>query len=219
MNKIRVLLADDHPVVRVGLRALLANEPDMEVVGEASTGLQAVTLAQELDPDVVIMDISMPGNGLDATRQIKTTCLKTQVLILTVHAEERYILHVLKVGGAGYVLKSTIHTELVDAIRTVAQGGAFLYPSGVKLFAKHYLAKLAAGEGQDVYDQLSDREREVLKLTALGYSACETAKVLALSPKSVETYRARLMQKLNLNSRPALVQYAMFHGLLTEDIQ
>jgi len=219
VKKIRVLLADDHQIVRIGVRTLLESEPDMEVVGEASTGLQAVALVQELRPDVAVMDISMPGNGLDATRQIRASCSETQVLILTVHAQERYLFHVLKAGAAGYVLKSTVDTELVDAIRTVAVGGAFLYPSGAKMLLEDYVGRLQRGEDPDAYQQLSEREREVLKLIALGYTASEAADVLALSPKSVETYRTRIMQKLNLHNRAALVQYALFHGLLTEDVE
>ncbi len=219
MKKIRVLVADDHPVVRMGLRTLLQNEPDMEVVGEASTGPQATALAQEWRPDVVIMDISMPGNGIEATRQIRNASPDIQVLILTVHAQERYLFHVLKVGAAGYVLKSTIDTELINAIRIVAEGGAFLYPSGSKMLIKDYMARLEQGEEQDDYQQLSDRERDVLKLIALGHTINDIAEKLALSPKTVETYRSRIMEKLNLHSRAALVQYALSHNLLTEDIE
>ena len=219
MKKIRVLLADDHPVVRAGLRAFLESEPDMEVVGEAETGWQAVTLARELCPDVAVLDISMPGNGLDATRQIRSLCPETQVLILTIHAQEYYLFLVLKAGAAGYVLKSTADTELVNAIRAVAQGGAFLYPSGAKMLVEDHLARLEASQERDPYEPLSDREIEVLRFISLGYTASEAADALALSPKSVETYRARIMQKLNLHSRAALVQYALFHGLLSEDVE
>ena len=219
MKKIRVLLADDHPVVRAGLRTFLESEPDMEVVGEAETGWQAVALAQELEPEVVVMDISMPGNGLDATHQIRSLCPETQVLILTIHAQEYYLFLVLKAGAAGYVLKSTADAELVNAIRAVAQGGAFLYPAGAKMLVEDHLARLEMSQQRDPGEQLSDREREVLKFIALGYTASEAADALALSPKSVETYRARIMQKLDLHSRAQLVQYALFHGLLTENIE
>ena len=218
MKKIRVLLADDHPVVRVGLRAMLNGEPDMEVVGEASNGAQAVALCAEVQPDVVVMDISMPVmDGLEATRRIKNLDGQCHILILTVHAHERYLFPVLKAGAAGYVLKSTIDTELVEAIRTVAQGGAFLYPAAMRLVLEDYLARLRDGAGTDDYEKLSDREREVLKLIALGYTASEVAEKLILGVKSAETYRARIMQKLNLDSRAALVQYALARGLLTED--
>lgn len=216
MNKIRVLIVDDHPVVRVGLRALLESEPDMEVVGEAGDGAEAVAQIAALCPDVVTMDISMPGmDGLEATRRAHAACDRTQVLILTVHAQERYLFPVLKAGAAGYVLKSTVDTELIDAIRTVAQGGVFLYPSAQRMVLEDYLAHGSGGSQADDYEQLSRREREVLKLIALGYTASEIAEQLVLSPKSVETYRTRIMQKLNLHSRSALVQYALARGLLT----
>ena len=215
MSKLRVLLVDDHPVVRLGLRALLESEPDMEVVGEAGNGAEAVTRTQELKPDIVIMDISMPEmDGLEATRRIRALDPDTHVLILTVHAQERYLFPVLKAGAAGYVLKSTVDTELVNAIRVVAQGGAFLYPSATRMVLEDYLNRLQQGEVGDTYEQLSDREREVLKLIALGYTAGEIAEKLVLSPKSIETYRTRIMQKLNLHSRSALVQYALARGLL-----
>jgi two-component system response regulator NreC len=219
LKTIRVLLADDHPVVRAGLRAFLESEQDMQVVGEAETGWQAVSLAQELGPDVVVMDISMPGNGLDATRQIRSLCPETQVLILTIHAQEYYLFLVLKAGAAGYVLKSTADTELVGAIRAVAQGGAFLYPSGAKMLVEDYLARLERSQVSTSPVALSDRELEVLKFIALGYTANEAADALALSPKSVETYRARIMQKLDLHSRVELVQYALSHGLLAESVE
>ncbi len=215
MSKLRVLLVDDHPVVRLGLRALLDSEPDMEVVGEAGNGAEAVSRTHELKPDIVIMDISMPEmDGLEATRRIRALDPDTHVLILTVHAQERYLFPVLKAGAAGYVLKSTVDTELVNAIRVVAQGGAFLYPSATRMVLEDYLNRLQQGEAGDTYEQLSDREREVLKLIALGYTAGEIAEKLVLSPKSVETYRTRIMQKLNLHSRSALVQYALARGLL-----
>lgn len=218
MTKIRVLLVDDHPVVRRGLHALLDGEPDMQVVGEAGTGAEAVGIYAGLKPDVIVMDISMPEmDGLEATRRIRADCSSCQVLILTVHAQERYLFPVLKAGAAGYVLKSTVDTELVNAIRAVAQGGAFLYPAATRMVLEDYLNRLQQGNGQDAYRSLSDREREVLKLVALGFTAAEIAEKLSISPKSVETYRARIMQKLELDSRAALVQYALSHGLLPEE--
>jgi len=219
-KKIRVLLADDHPVVRVGLRALVNDEPDMEVVGEAGNGAQVVAMREQLQPDVIVMDISMPEmDGLEATRRIRSHCAACQVLILTVHAHERYLFPVLKAGAAGYVLKSTADTELVNAIRTVAQGGAFLYPSAMRMVLEDYLARRREGAEQDHYEKLSERERDVLKLIALGFTAGEVAEKLVVSPKSVETYRARIMQKLNLDNRAALVQYALSHGLLADTAQ
>lgn len=216
--KIRVLLADDHPVVRAGLRAFLEDEPDMMVVGEACNAFQAVALAQELQPNVAILDLSMPGRGLNATRQIRSTCPGTQVLILTFHAQEYFLFLALRAGAAGYVLKSAADTELLNAIRVVAAGGAFLYPSGAKMLVEDYQARL----GTDTADgdaELSEREREVIKLIALGYTSSEAAEVLALSPKSVETYRTRIMQKLGVHSRIGLVQYALLHDFLKEDLE
>ena len=218
MRKIRVLIADDHPVVRAGVRAFLDDQPDMRVVGEASNACQAVALAQELQPDVDVLDISMPGRGLDATRQIRSACPDTQVLILTFHAQEYFLLLALRAGAAGYVLKSAVDTELLNAIRVVAEGGAFLYPSGAKMLVEDYQARLGTNMA-DTDGQLSEREHEVIQLIALGYTASEAAEALALSPKSVETYRTRIMQKLGVHSRIGLVQYALLHGLLKEDIE
>jgi len=218
MKKIRVLLADDHPVVRVGVRTLVNSEPDMEVVGEAGTGLQAINLTQELHPDVVVMDISMPEmDGLEATRRIHAIIPEIQVLILTVHAQERYLFPVLKAGAAGYIIKSTIDVELVNAIRSVAQGEVFLYPTAAQMILKDFFARLKRGEEQDAYDRLSAREREVLKMIVLGHTTGEIANELIITSKSVETYRARIMGKLDLHSRAALVRFALSRGLLGED--
>jgi two-component system response regulator NreC len=217
MDKIRVLLVDDHMVVRIGLRALIDSEPDMQVAGEAGNGLEAIEQARALRPDVIVMDIAMPQmDGLEATRRIRAEFPTSPVLILTVHAQEKYLFPVLKAGGAGYVLKSTVDTELLDAIRTVAQGGAFLYPSATRMLLEDYLSHLHSAPDQDAYDSLSEREREVLKLIALGHTAKEVADKLAISPKTAETYRTRIMEKLNLQSRVDLVQYALARGLLAE---
>ena len=200
---IRTLLVDDHMVVRVGLRALLDDEADIQVVGEAGNGAEAIERVRELQPDVVVMDISMPEmDGLEATRRIREQMPHVNVLILTVHAQERYLFPVLKAGAAGYVLKSTLDSELIDAIRTVAKGEAFLYPTATRMLLEDYLGQMQAGPTQDLYDSLSEREREVLKLIALGHTAREVASELDLSPKTVETYRARIMEKLNLNTAP-----------------
>ena len=216
MDKIRVLIVDDHFLVRLGLRTLLESEPDMDVVGEAANGVEGVSQAEQLKPDVVVMDISMPEmDGLEATRRIRAMDQPMHVLILTVHAQERYLFSVLKAGASGYVLKSTIDTELMDAIRTVARGEAFLYPSATRMVLNDYLARVKTGDEQDAYERLSDREREVLRLIALGHTAGDIADQLFLSPKSIETYRARIMEKLGLDSRPALVKYALARGLLS----
>lgn len=217
MDRIRVLLVDDHMVVRVGLKALIDAEPDMQVVGEAGNGVEGVEKTLALRPDVIVMDISMPVmDGLEATRRIRQEAPGAQVLILTVHAQEKYLFPVLKAGGAGYVLKSTVDTELLDAIRVVAGGGAFLYPSATRMLLEDYVSHMQAGPVADAYDSLTEREREVLKLLALGHTAVQAGDQLALSPKTVETYRTRIMEKLNLNSRVDLVKYALARGLLAE---
>ena len=218
LKEIRTLIADDHPVVRAGLRAFLQEEPDLVVVGEASSAYEAVALVQELRPDVAILDIFMPGDGIEATRTIRSTCPATKVLFLTFHDQEYYLLQALQAGAAGYVLKSSMDTELIDAIRIVASGGAFLYPAGTKMLVDEYQSQVNTMSG-GAQPQLSHRERQVIKLIALGYTAREAAKILVLSPKSIETYRTRIMQKLGLHNRVALVQYAISNGLLKEEIE
>ncbi|HEV8635660.1 MAG TPA: response regulator transcription factor [Chloroflexota bacterium] len=213
-DKIRIVVADDHAVLRAGLRALLNAEPDMEVVGEAANGREAVERAEQLQPDVIVMDLSMPVmGGLDATKQIKEKGLPTRVLVLTVHAEQQYLLPVLQAGGAGYVLKQAADTELIQAIRTVHRGEAFLYPAAANLLIEDYRRRVTASE--DEFDGLSEREREVLKLTAEGFSSQEIADKLIISAKTVDTYRQRIMDKLDIHHRSELIRYALRKGLLT----
>lgn len=216
-DSIRVLLVDDHKVVRMGLRALIDAEPDMHVVGEAENGVEGVRMTLDLQPEVVIMDISMPEmDGMEATRRIRQECPACHVLILTVHVQERYLFPVLKAGAEGYVMKSTADTDLIDAIRTVARGEAFLYPSATRMLLEDYLSQRQAGQFTDAYETLSEREREVLKLIALGNTAAQIADQLSLSPKTVDTYRTRIMEKLALGNRVELVKYALARGLLSE---
>jgi len=214
---IRVLLADDHGIVRAGLRALLEAQADIEVVAEAESGPEAILAAREHEPTVVVADLSMPGGGLEAIREITALQLTCRILVLTVHAEERYLLPVLQAGGSGYVRKSSAHTDLLDAIRTVARGEVFLDPAATKTLLRGYLGRVKTGDELDLGEVLSDREREVVKLTAEGYTAQQAADILSLSPKTVETYRHRAMQKLGLANRAELVHYALRAGLLTED--
>lgn len=214
---IRVILADDHGIVRAGLRALLEAQPDMAVVGEAEDGPSAIAQVQELRPTVVIADLSMPGGGLEAIQGITDLDQPTRVLVLTVHAEERYLLPVLKAGGSGYVRKSSAHTDLLNAIRTVARGEVFLDPAATKTLLRGYLGRVRSGDELDLGEVLSEREREVVKLTAEGHTAQQAADILSLSPKTVETYRHRAMQKLGLTNRAELVRYALRAGLLVDD--
>lgn len=216
-DTISVLLADDHGVVRAGLRALLDAQPDITVIGEAEDGPSAITLVQELRPTVVVSDLSMPGGGLEAIREITKLQLGARVLVLTVHAEERYLLPVLEAGGSGYVRKSSAHTDLLDAVRKVASGEVFLDPAATKTLLRGYLGRVHSGDELDLGEVLSEREREVVKLTAEGYTAQQAADILSLSPKTVETYRHRAMQKLGLTNRAELVRYALRAGLLAED--
>jgi two-component system response regulator NreC len=211
---ITVVLADDHGIVRAGLRALLEMQPDMQVVGEAEDAAQAVRLVLDLQPAVLVTDLSMPGGGLESIREISSHNLPTKVLVLTVHAEERYLLPVLDAGGSGYVRKSSAHTDLLNAIRTVARGEVFLDPAATKTLLQGYLGRVRSGDELDFQEVLSEREREVVRLTAEGYSAQQAADQLSLSAKTVETYRHRAMQKLGLTNRAELVQYALRAGLL-----
>jgi DNA-binding NarL/FixJ family response regulator len=214
VQTISVLLADDHGIVRAGLHALLDAQQDIAVVGEASSGDEAVELAEKLQPDIIIMDISMPGGGLEATRKIAKLGLQTRILILTIHAEERYLLPVLEAGGSGYVRKASLHTDLIDAIRTVYRGEVFLEPAATRMLLQGYLDRANDGIELDPGKLLSEREREVLKLTAEGFTAQEIGDQLFLSPKTVETYRHRIMHKLGFSHRSELVRYALRAGLL-----
>ena len=215
MSKIRVLLCDDHPALRRGVQALLESEPDMEVVGEAEDGESAIAKARELRPDVVVMDITMPGmDGLRATNAIRDLGLPCRVLILTVHDHERYLFHVLRAGALGYVPKTAAHTELLEAVRTVAKGAAYLRPDAARMLIGDYLERVSNGEEQHSYAKLSDREKEVLQLTAEGYSSAEIAEKLFLSASTVDTYRKRCFEKLRIHHRSELVRYAVKKGLL-----
>jgi two-component system response regulator NreC len=213
-DTVRILLVDDHAVLRAGLRALLEAEPGFQVVGEAGTGEEGVRLAGQTRPDVVVMDLSMPGmGGLEAVRQIAALDQGARVLVLTMHGEEEHLLPVLEAGGSGYVTKKSADEELIEAIHTVARGDVFLYPSGAKLLLRGLKAKAEPGE-DDPLDRLTEREREVLSFTVEGFSSSEIGKKLFISPKTVDTYRARIMEKLNLRHRSELVRFALRKGLL-----
>lgn len=214
-QKIRVLLADDHAIVRQGVKLILTAEPDIEVIGEAEDGLQAVDLARQLKPDVAVLDISMPGiNGIEATRQIKASVPGAAILALTMHADDSYVFQLLKAGGSGYVLKNAAATDLVQAVRAARRGEAFLYPSVAKAVVADYLKRLEAGEGRETYDGLTQREKEILTLVAEGTTNQEIAERLYISVKTVQTHRAHIMEKLNLHDRTMLVRYAIRKGLI-----
>ncbi|MBK8033624.1 MAG: response regulator transcription factor [Chloroflexi bacterium] len=213
---IRIVLADDHAVLRAGLRVLLNAEPDINVVGEAGDGEEALHAIAQFQPDIIVLDLMMPNvKGLDIIEQISKAYPHTRVLVLTMHAETQYVRHVVKAGGAGYVLKSSADTELIKAIRVVASGGSYLTPEATQVLISDYREKdEPASKPVTGLDLLSEREHEVLVMTALGYSSREIGELLFISPKSVDTYRQRLMEKLRLENRAELVQYALKNGLL-----
>lgn len=209
-DSIRVLIADDHTIVRSGVRLLLEAEPDIEVVGEAVSGEHAVALAEELQPDTILMDIGMPGmDGMEATRRVKEENPNINVLVLTVHRSDEYFFEMLKAGASGYILKGADIDDLVNAIRSVSRGEVFLYPSMAKKLLQEYLER--SKEARD--DVLSTREREVLGLLAEGYSNKEIAERLFISLSTVHTHRSNLMNKLGLSSRRELIQYAHKKGI------
>ncbi len=215
--KIRVLLADDHTILRAGLRMMIDAQPDIEVIGEASDGRQALSETQRLQPDVVLMDITMPEmNGIEATRQIKRAGDAPRVLILTMHENEEYLFQVLRAGASGYILKEAASAELISAIRIVNSGRFYMSPSAQSMMVGDYLQRVRSGEERDSYSALTEREREILKLVAEGHTNNQIAERLFISPKTVDTHRTHIMDKLNLHSRAELVKYAMRRGLLED---
>lgn len=214
MSKIRILIADDHSIVREGVCMILDGQEDFEVVGEASTGRQALEESRRLRPDVVVMDISMPDmNGIEATKKIRSELSGTQVMGLTMHEDESYVFELLKAGAAGYVLKRAAAEDLVAAVRAAHQGEAFLYPTVAKMVVQDFLQR-ATAQDQATLDGLTDREREVLTLIAEGLTNQEIAGRLYISIKTVQTHRAHIMEKLNLHDRTELVRYAIRKGLI-----
>ena len=214
MSKITLVLAEDHHVVRQGLRTLLNTEPDFAVIGEAAEGLQVSALVERLQPDVLIVDVQMPGlNGLEVTRQIRQRVPQTRVLVLSMHANEAYVLEALRNGAAGYILKSASAETLAEAVRVVAGGHRYLCPPLSERAIEAYVQQAQTGT-LDVYDTLTNREREVLQLAAEGASNGQIAEKLSISPRTVEVHRARILQKLDLRSQTDLVRYAIRRGIL-----
>ncbi|HET7623595.1 MAG TPA: response regulator transcription factor [Gemmatimonadaceae bacterium] len=215
-KKIRVVLVDDHTVVRVGLKAVLSGASDIEVVGEASSGDEALTLAKRLAPDVVLMDVTMSGSdGVAATRAISEEGLASRVLVLTMHTEEEYLIEVLKAGGAGYILKSAADGDLVEAIRIVARGEMYVQPSAALVLARGLTRRDPNADERARFEKLTEREQSVLKLVAQGYTAPEIGERLYLSPKTVDTYKQRINEKLGIEHRADYVKLALKLGILS----
>lgn len=214
-DPIEILLVDDHAMFRAGIKALIEADDRFTVVGEASSGDEGVDRVRELKPDIVVMDLSMPeSNGLEATRRISALGLDTDVLVLTVHAEEEYLVPVVEAGASGYLTKTSADTDLLEALRVVARGQVFLPPKAATLLLKRY--KDTEGDDAAGVKDLSPREQEVLALTAEGFSSREIGEKLFISPKTVDTYRSRIMDKLGLSHRSELVRFALRSGLLKE---
>jgi two-component system, NarL family, response regulator NreC len=216
MKSIRVLLADDHKLIRAGLRLVVDQQPDLSVVGEADDRRQAVELAKSLKPNVVVMDIGMPNlNGIEAARQIGEMDPGAAVVMLSMHSDESYVLRALSAGARAYLLKDSATTDLVQAIHAVAEGKSFFSPAVSKVLLQDYMRKLRRSGAEDSYDLLSPREREVLQLIAECKSNKEVASLLNLSVYTVETHRAKIMQKLNLKGVPELILYAVRKGIIS----
>ena len=213
---VRVLLADDHAVLRAGLHLLIDKQEDFTIIGEAASGLETITMVEDLQPDLLLLDISMPGiGGLDAIPTLKKKTPRLKILILTMHDDPQYLRHALKAGASGYILKKAADVELLSAMRAVHRGDVYVHPSMTHTLIDDFLPTSKPDSDQDRWSNLSEREKQVLSLTALGHTGAEVAEKLNLSPKTIETYRARGMEKLNLKTRAALVRYALQHGKLT----
>jgi DNA-binding NarL/FixJ family response regulator len=215
MKPIRILLADDHTVMRTGLKLLLERQPDFEVVGEACDGRETTALAANLKPDVVVLDIAMPQlSGLEAARHINASAPRTGIVILSMHSDESYVMRALKAGARGYLLKDSAEADLIGAIRAVVDGKAFFSPAISKMLAEDYVREMRLRGAEDSYELLTNREREILHLLAEGRSNKEVANMLNLSLYTVETHRSNILEKLNLHSTPELILYAVRKGVV-----
>ena len=201
-GEIRVILADDHTVVRTGLKAVLGAARDIHVIGEAQNGREAVAMAERLDPDVIVMDLTMPDvDGITATKEIAQKGLRARVLVLTMHLEDDYLIPLMEAGAAGYLVKSVADRELVDAVRAVARGDIYVRPAAARVLAQNLSKRAAVHSEQERFDHLTQREQNVLRLVAQGYSAPEIGEQLFISPKTVDTYKQRIQEKLGLAHR------------------
>jgi DNA-binding NarL/FixJ family response regulator len=214
---IRVILVDDHNVVRAGLKAVLGSAKDIEVVGEGSTGKDAISLAERLDPDVIVMDLSMGEmDGAEATKALVGKKARAKVLILTMHAEDSYLVPLLEAGASGYLVKSAADRELIDAVRAVAHGDVYMQPSAARALAQRIQRRAEHADERTMFEKLTEREQNVLKFVARGYSAPEIGEKLFISPKSVDTYKQRINVKLGLAHRSDYVDFALKIGLLAD---
>ncbi|MFL5561764.1 MAG: response regulator [Gemmatimonadaceae bacterium] len=217
-DQIRVVLADDHAIVRAGLKAILGAARDIAVVGEASNGRDAVALAARFRPHVVVMDLTMGEmDGIAATRLIVGTENAPRVLVLTMHPEDEYLVPLLEAGASGYLVKSAADRDLVDAVRAVARGDLYVRPSAARVLARELKKKEEAASDRSRFEKLTERERDVLRMTAEGYSAPEIGEKLHISPKTVDTYKQRVNEKLGLSHRPDYVQFALRIGILAAE--
>ena len=216
MKPIRILLCDDHTVVRKGLRLLLENRPNFHVIAEAASGREAVDLAERHEPDVIILDVAMPVlNGIEAARQITAKFPKAAIVFLSMHSDEGYVLRALKAGARGYLLKDSAEHDLINAVQSVTEGKAYFSPAISKMLMEDYVHQMRERKVEDSYDLLTTREREVLQLLAEGKSNKEVAGILNLSLYTVETHRANILQKLNLHSGAELILYAIRKGVIS----
>jgi DNA-binding NarL/FixJ family response regulator len=214
---IKVVLVDDHAVVRAGLKAVLGSAKDIQVIGEGTNGKDAISLAQRLDPDVIVMDLSMGEmDGVEATKELVASKARARILILTMHAEDSYLVPLLEAGANGYLVKSAADRELIDAVRAVASGDVYMQPSAARSLAQRIQRKAEHADERTKYEKLTEREQNVLRFVARGYSAPEIGEKLFISPKTVDTYKQRINEKLGLAHRSDYVDFALKIGLLSD---
>jgi two-component system, NarL family, response regulator NreC len=215
MSRVSLLVADDHPIVRTGLRKILEDEPDWQIIAEAGDGRQAVKLAVELKPDIAVLDVGMPGlNGIEATRQLSKRAPQVRVLILSMLSDEPYVIQAMQAGAKGYILKDSMDADLILAIRSVSQGRSYFSPAVAKVMLDDFVRQMRDRGITDRYDTLSEREREVFHLVAEGRVNKEIAEALRISVKTVETHRAHIMEKLDLHSAAEIILYAVRRGVI-----